>query len=201
MIHRFHEVQDQPATQPTSPGVVPDSFVAHEQERRLDLSLIIASAIAGILPPFVGNRLRSYILKMAGLRIGRGSIFCGRPTIIGDAITTNLTIGEECGFNVGCLIDVGAPITIGNRVGIGHHVMIISRTFAVGPSVRRAGEAHYAPIVIEDGAWIGARCTIMPGVTIGAGAVVGATMVISKDVPPNTLLLGPQKISLAKWRA
>jgi acetyltransferase-like isoleucine patch superfamily enzyme len=79
--------------------------------------------------------------------------------------------------------------------------MILSRTFTVGPSAQRAGTPLYAPVVIEDGAWIGARCTIMPGVTIGAGAVVGATMVISKDVPPNTLLLGPQKISLAKWRA
>jgi acetyltransferase-like isoleucine patch superfamily enzyme len=169
--------------------------------RSPSLIVLVANALAGALPPFVANRLRSYILKSAGIRIGRGSIFWGTPTIIGDAITTNLTIGEECGFNVGCLIDVGAPITIGNHVGIGHHVMILSRTFAVGSSAQRASEILCAPIVIEDGAWVGARCTIMPGVTIGAGAVVGATMVISKDVPPNTLLLGPQKISLAKWRA
>jgi acetyltransferase-like isoleucine patch superfamily enzyme len=157
--------------------------------------------LTSLLPPFIANRLRSTILKAAGLQIGRGSLFWGTPTIIGEAITTNLTIGAECGINVGCLIDVGGPITIGNHVGVGHHVMILSRTFAVGPAGQRAGAALYAPVVIEDGAWIGARCTIMPGVTIGAGAVIGATMVISTDVPPNTLLLGPQKISLAKWRA
>ena len=57
-----------------------------------------------------------------------------------------------------------------------------------------------APIVVGDGAWIGARCTILPGVTIGAGAVIGANMVIESDVPPHTLLMGKQKISLAKWR-
>jgi maltose O-acetyltransferase len=165
------------------------------------VGLLVAGALAGALPPFVANRLRSYILRFAGLRIGRGSIFWGAPTIIGDSITTNLTIGAECGFNVGCIIDVGAPITIGNHVGVGHHVMILSRTFTAGPSSQRAGADLYAPVVIEDGAWVGARCIIMPGVTIGAGAVVGATMVISRDVPPNTLLLGPQKISLAKWRA
>jgi maltose O-acetyltransferase len=168
---------------------------------RPHVGLLVASALARALPPFVANRLRSYILKNAGLRLGRGSIFWGTPTIIGDSITTNLSIGAECGFNVGCLIDVGAPITIGNHVGVGHHVMILSRTFTTGSSAQRAGVALYAPVVIEDGAWVGARCIIMPGVTIGAGAVIGATMVISKDVPPNTLLLGPQKISLAKWRA
>jgi maltose O-acetyltransferase len=159
------------------------------------------SQIANGLPPFVANRLRSSILRTAGLRIGRGSIFWGTPTIVGEKATTNLTIGEECGFNVGCIIDVGAPILIGSHVGVGHQVMILSRTHTVGPTTQRAGKSLHAPVVIEDGAWIGARCTIMPGVTIGAGAVIGATMVISKDVPPHTLLLGAQKISLAKWRA
>jgi maltose O-acetyltransferase len=123
------------------------------------------------------------------------------PTIIGEKATANLTIGAECGFNVGCIIDVGAPIQIGNHVGVGHQVMILSQTHTVGPAAQRAGLPLHAPVVIEDGAWIGARCTIMPGVTIGAGAVIGATMVISKDVPPHTLILGLQKISLAKWRA
>jgi maltose O-acetyltransferase len=153
-----------------------------------------------MLPPFVANRLRGYALRAAGLKIGKGTIFWGMPTIIGGDIIGNLLIGAECGFNVGCMIDVGAPISIGNHVGFGHHVLIMSSTFSVGPAARRAGAPLQAPVVIEDGAWVGARCVIMPGVKIGAGAVIGATMVISKDVPPNTLLLGPQKISLAKWR-
>jgi maltose O-acetyltransferase len=155
----------------------------------------------GLFPPFVANRLRSAALRAAGLQVGRGSIFWGMPTIIGDDIEGGLIIGEQCGFNVGCFIDVGAPITLGNHVSIGHHVMILSRSFNIGSAAQRAGTQLQAPVVIEDGAWVGARCTIMPGVTIGAGAIVGASMVISKDVPANTLLLGPQKISLAKWRA
>jgi maltose O-acetyltransferase len=137
---------------------------------RPHLRLLVAGALIGFLPPFVANRLRSAALRAAGLQIGRGSIFWGMPTIIGDDIERDLMIGEQCGFNV-------------------------------GPAAQRAGVPLRAPVVIEDGAWVGARCTIMPGVTIGAGAVVGASMMISKDVPANTLLLGPQKISLAKWRA
>jgi maltose O-acetyltransferase len=161
----------------------------------------VAGALTGLLPPFVANRLRSAALRAAGLQVGRGSIFWGMPTIIGDDVEKGLIIGEECGFNVGCFIDVGAPITLGNHVAIGHHVMILSSSFTAGSAAQRAGAPLRAPVVIEDGAWVGARCTIMPGVTIGAGAVVGASMVISKDVPANTLLLGPQKISLAKWRS
>lgn len=154
-----------------------------------------------LVPPFVANRLRSYVLKAAGMKIGRGSIFWGMPTIIGDDIESNLTIGEECGINVGCFIDVGAPINIGNRVAIGHHVMILSSTFTLGSAAQRAGDVLQAPVTIGDGAWVAARCTIMPGVTIGAGTVIGATMTINKDIPPNTLLLGSQKISLARWRS
>jgi acetyltransferase-like isoleucine patch superfamily enzyme len=40
----------------------------------------------------------------------------------------------------------------------------------------------------------------MPGVTIGAGAVVGASVVVSADVPADMLLMGTQKVSLSKWR-
>lgn len=168
------------------------------------LPRLSAHAISGLMrliPPFVANRLRTQALRAAGIRIDPSSIFWGMPTLLGDHLTENLSIGAACGFNVGCLFEIGAPIRIGNHVSCGHHVMILSRSFQIGPASRRAGARYEAPVTIEDGAWIGARCTIMPGVTIGAGAVIGATMVIDKDVPPNVLLLGKQKISLARWRA
>lgn len=165
------------------------------------LRMIAVSSLARLLPPFVANRLRTYALRAAGIQIETSSIFWGMPTLLGEKLAENLTIGAACGFNVGCLLDVGAPIRIGNHVSIGHHVMILSRTFNIGTAQQRAGDLYEAAVTIEDGAWIGARCTIMPGVTIGAGAIVGATMVIDKDVPPNVLLLGKQKLSLAKWRS
>jgi maltose O-acetyltransferase len=46
------------------------------------------------------------------------------------------------------------------------------------------------PVSIEDGAWIAARVTILPGVTIGRGTVVAAGAVVTRDVPPNTLAAG-----------
>ncbi|NTU77968.1 MAG: acyltransferase [Chloroflexales bacterium] len=163
--------------------------------------LLLAQMLVKGLPSFVGNRLRTYVLRAAGFHIGRGTMMWGLPTIIGSgAIHTRLTIGEYCGFNVGCLLDVEAPIQIGNHVSFGHDVMILTSTYERGDGAQRAGDVRRAPVVIGDGAWIAARSVVMPGVTIGAGAVIGATVIVSADVPPNTLVTGPQKISLARWR-
>lgn len=162
----------------------------------LHLRLLLARLCVGGFPPFVANRLRSAALRLAGFDIGRGTIFWGLPTLIGTGdIYSRLEIGAECGFNIGSFFELEAPIRIGNHVRVGHDVMILTAGRA-----NAANESRYAPVVIEDGTWIGARCTILPGVTIGAGAVIGATSVVSQDVPPSTLLLGTQKISLARWR-
>jgi acetyltransferase-like isoleucine patch superfamily enzyme len=54
----------------------------------------------------------------------------------------------------------------------------------------RGQDLTFAPVVIEDGAWIGAGSIILPGVTIGEGAVVGAGSVVTKDVPPMAVAVG-----------
>ena len=77
---------------------------------------------------------------------------------------------------------------------------MLTTGYTAGDGAQRAGTPFVAPVVIEDGVWVGARCVIMPGVTIGAGSVIGAMAVVEKDVPPNTLIMGTQMISLARWR-
>jgi acetyltransferase-like isoleucine patch superfamily enzyme len=59
----------------------------------------------------------------------------------------------------------------------------------------RVGKMEGRPITICDGVWLGARSTILPGVTVGGGAVVGAGAVVTKDVPANTVVAGvPAKV-------
>jgi maltose O-acetyltransferase len=87
-------------------------------------------------------------------------------------------------------IDLGAAVHIGDFVHIGHHVVLLTIDHDIGPPGRRCGANKPAPIVISDGAWLAARVTILPGVTIGAGSVVAAGSVVTKDVPPNTLVAG-----------
>ena len=140
-----------------------------------------------ILPPLVGNRLRSAMLRLGGVRVGHGTTFGGRVDVVGPA---ELRVGADCWINAGCRFDVSAPIVIGDRVALAHEVLVLTNTHAVGPHSGRAGALRNAPVVIGDGCWIGARAVLLPGVTIGPGAVVGAGAVVVRDVPADTVVGG-----------
>jgi maltose O-acetyltransferase len=140
-------------------------------------------------------------LRMAGVRIGKSSAFWGMPTLTGSGdVCSRLTIGESCGFNVNCYFELDADITIADHVSVGHEVMFLTRSHDPASPHKRGQPAGAKPIRIEAGVWLGARCTVLPGVTIGAGSVVGASVVVREDVPPNILFTGTRKISIAKWR-
>lgn len=79
-------------------------------------------------------------------------------------------------------------ITIGDEVFIGPKVNLITINHDPDPENRSA--TYGRPIVIEDKAWIGINSTILPGVRIGYGAIVGAGSVVTKDVPPMTVVAG-----------
>lgn len=124
------------------------------------------------------------------------------PTLVGPGdAPSRLEIGELCGLNFGCYFELDAPITLGDHVAVGHEVMFLTRTHDPSRPERRGEPAGAKPIRIENGSWLGSRCTILPGVTVGAGSVIGASVVVREDVPPNTLLAGARKISIAKWRS
>jgi len=99
-------------------------------------------------------------------------------------------IGEGSFVNYGCFFDGGAPIILGRDVALGYEVMLVNSSHAIGTRARRAGEPTAAPITIEDGAWVGARVVVLPGVRIGAGAVVAAGAVVTADCLPNSLYAG-----------
>jgi acetyltransferase-like isoleucine patch superfamily enzyme len=86
--------------------------------------------------------------------------------------------------------DVGAPIRIGDRVRIGHDVSLLTVDHQVGPDYMRSGKTKCGPIEIGDGAWLASRVVVLPGVRIGAGAIVAAGSVVTRDVPDHTLVVG-----------
>lgn len=157
--------------------------------------LLLARAICAPLPPFVLIRARTLALRACGVTIGRGTAFWGMPELVGPGdIGRRLRVGSICGFNMGCLFDLAAPITIADHVSAGHEVRFLT---SEGPGGALPAPA---PITIGEGAWLGARCTILAGVTVGPGAVVGAGVTVAKSIPAHTLVTGAQNISLAKWR-
>ncbi|HEX4981344.1 MAG TPA: acyltransferase [Ilumatobacteraceae bacterium] len=165
--------------------------VLHEEFGHIRPRLHLALGLSRLLPPFVGNRVRTAVLRLGGLQIGRGTVVFGRITVTGSRHPANtVRIGRWCWVNRGCIIDASAPVTIADHVAIGHDVLLMTSTHEVGPAGRRASAMMIAPVTIRQGAWIGARTVVLPGVTIGDGAVVGAGAVVNRDVAANTLVGG-----------
>lgn len=101
-----------------------------------------------------------------------------------------ITIGAGTFVNYGCFFDGSAPITIGRNVRIGMQALFVTGSHESGSIEQRAGAETSSPIVVEDGAWIGARATILPGVTIGRGAIVAAGAVVTRSVDPLVTVAG-----------
>jgi maltose O-acetyltransferase len=155
----------------------------------------------GHLPRFVGARAITAALRLAGARVATSTLFWGLPSLVGPAgCAADLEIGELCGLNFGCLFELDAPITLEPHVAVGHEVMLLTRSHDASRAERRGAPAGGKPIRIGAGSWLGSRCVILPGVSVGPGCVIGASVVVRENVPPNTLLVGTRKISLAKWR-
>ena len=95
-------------------------------------------------------------------------------------------IGKNSYFNKSSLLyeKAGKTITIGDNVAIGHWCYMSTRMHATS----NHQEKIVGDIVIEDDVWIGNSVVVYPGVTIGKGSVIGAGCVITKDVPPNTVV-------------
>ena len=102
---------------------------------------------------------------------------------------TDISVGRNVFINQNCTFyDLGG-LDIADDVMIGPNVSIITSGHPLDPSQRRACVIA-KPIVIERNVWIAAGATIIGGVTIGENAVVAAGSVVTKDVPPSTLVGG-----------
>lgn len=143
------------------------------------------------LPHHAGGRIRAKVFRAAGFKIGSGTMFWGTPTFIGNqGFYENLTIGSNCLVAVRVFFDLSGPITTGDYVNLGPETMLITGAHKIAGRENRLGALSPQPIHIDHGVWLGARCLVLPGVTIGAGAVVAAGAVVTRDVPPNTVVAG-----------
>ena len=99
-----------------------------------------------------------------------------------------VTIGKGCFIQQCCTFFGRGGITIGDEVFIGPKVNLITINHDPDPENRSA--TYGRPIIIEDKVWIGINSTVLPGVRIGYGAIIGAGSVVTKDVPPMTVVAG-----------
>jgi maltose O-acetyltransferase len=124
--------------------------------------------------------LRAYGIQCDTPKVSPRCFFGGR----------DISIGRGAFLNYGCFLDGYAEIRIGERCFFGPQVMLITSTHEIGDASERGGRKYGEPIRIGNGCWLGARVTVMPGVTIGEGCVVASGSVVTKDCEPNGLYAG-----------
>lgn len=100
----------------------------------------------------------------------------------------NIHIGKNVFVNHACTFMDRGGITLEDNVLVGPKVNLITTNHPTEPGQRRSTISK--PIVLKQGAWVGANVTVMPGVTIGENAIVGAGAVVTKDVPANSIVAG-----------
>jgi len=138
-------------------------------------------------------QLRAPWLRLLGARIGR-------RTILHDVRFFNLyrrglaglEIGDECFVGDECLLDLADGVRLESRVTLAERVLVLTHT-NVGYRDHPL-QAHFppmaAPVVVEEGSFLGASVTVLPGVRVGARSFVAAGSVVTADVPPRTLVAG-----------
>ncbi|MEY8199361.1 MAG: DapH/DapD/GlmU-related protein [Colwellia sp.] len=152
---------------------------------------------------FVSRNVR--IIRFPYLILGKDKVRFGRGFSAGRrlrleclSVEGRITIGENVKVNddvhIGCI----DRISIGNNVLVGSKVLITDHQHGKYNGGEQDSPLSSpddrplvsAPVVIEDNVWIGELVSIMPGVTIGYGSVVGANSVVTKNIPPKTIAVG-----------
>ncbi|WP_373187408.1 acyltransferase [Halopseudomonas sp.] len=126
-----------------------------------------------------GTRIWQFVVILEGARLGRNCNICSHTLIEGDVIV---------GDNV--TVKSGVQLWAGSRIG---------NNVFIGPNATFTNDSHprskqfppeFARITIREGASIGANATLLPGITIGKLAMIGAGAVVTKDVPPRAVVIG-----------
>lgn len=146
----------------------------------LELEIYLLHLI-GCVP---SHHLRRFFYRLAGIKIGAGSTIHMHARFYDPR---NITISNDSIIGEFAILDGRDELTIGNHVDIASEVMIYN-------SKHDINDPNFKPIngkiIIEDYVFIGPRAIIMPGITIGKGAVVAAGAVVTKDVPPYAIVGG-----------
>lgn len=151
----------------------------------LDCELMILRW-AGYIP---SHTFRKLFYFLAGIKLGHGSTIHMWANFFDP---TNIEIGSDTIIGDHAFLDGRTSLKIGNHVDMASSVMIFNSEHDLESEEFKA---RTEPVIIHDYVFIGPRAIILPGVTVGRGAVIGAGAVVTKDVPEFTIVGGvPAKV-------
>lgn len=103
---------------------------------------------------------------------------------------SHITFGKNCFANHHLVILDCAPVTFGDGVLIGPNCGFYTAEHPLDPALRAKGLETAHPITVGNNVWFGGSVTVLPGVTIGENAVIGAGSVVTRNIPANTVAAG-----------
>lgn len=169
----------------------------------------IKSHLAELTYNLIGKHLPSSLARFGKMykriRAGLARVYiahCGSNVNIEPHVVFNhaLSIGDNSG--IGEHSEIYGDVRIGNDVMMGTNCIIYTRNHAfdrIDIPMRQQGFNEVKPVIISNDVWIGGRVTILPGVHVGEGAVIGAGAVVTKNVPPYAIVAG-NPASIIKYR-
>lgn len=172
------EKQKMLAGEPYRPG---DPELAADAQRARDWMVRYNATLAW------APEARRALLRELFAQVGEGAVV--RPPFHCD-YGQHISLGAGAFLNFGCVILDVAPVSIGALTQVGPGVQFLTADHPRDPGLRRAGVESGRPITVGANVWIGGGALILPGVSVGDDAIVGAGAVVTRDVPAGTTVAG-----------
>ena len=131
---------------------------------------------------------RVKLLKELFAEVGEGCFI--EPPLHANWGGHHVHLGKNVYANFNLTLVDDTHIYIGDYTMIGPNVVIATAGHPILPELRELGYQYNAPVHIGRNCWLGAGVIILPGVTVGDNAVIGAGSIVTKDIPPNVLAAG-----------
>ncbi len=133
--------------------------------------------------------LRLWLYRKLGMSAGKNIKISSGVTI---DEPHNLILGNDVSIQHNCYLSAYGKLVIGNDVSIGHSTSIVTSThqYVDKELPIRNQPLEAAMVCIEDNVWIGMKCSILYGVTVESGAIIGANSLVNKNVLSDTIIAG-----------
>ena len=153
------------------------------------------------LSSYIGGKRKikkaKYLKVGKGTRIHSGAKFLCYDSNFDQKLNPEIKIGNDVYINDDCLIIATDKVTIEDHASFGHRVELITDNHGLDVEVASYLENPIIskPVTIQEGAWLGNNVIVLPGVTIGKKAVIGAGSIVTHDIPPYSIAVGsPAKV-------